>query len=166
MERRRAPVFLVGFMGAGKTTVGRALARLLDREFVDLDDRIVAEDGRAIARILAESGEPYFRELETRLLAGLRGRPDLVVACGGGTYANPVSRSVIDGLGTAVWIQAPLGVMLGRCGGDAGRPLLGTATEAEALYRSRLPAYRTAPVQVDVEGLTPDEAAVRIAARL
>jgi len=166
MERRRAPVFLVGFMGAGKTTIGRALGSLLGREFVDLDDLIVEQDGRSIARILEESGEPYFRDLEARLLAGLRGRGALVVACGGGTYAHPVSHAVIDGLGTAVWIQAPLAVMLERCGAGAGRPLLGTPDESRALYEIRLPAYRTAPLQVDVDGLTPEEAAERIAARL
>jgi shikimate kinase len=167
VEKRRAPVFLVGFMGAGKTTIGRALGRLLGREFVDLDARIVEEDGRDIPRILQESGEPYFRALETRILAGLRGRPALVVACGGGTYANPASHALIDGLGTAIWLQAPLAVMLARCGGDTGgRPLLGGLEEARALYLSRLPAYRTAPVQIDVDGLTPEEAAERIAARL
>ncbi len=88
------------------------------------------------------------------------------MACGGGTYAHPVSRAVIDGLGTAVWIQVPLAVMLERCGAGAGRPLLGNPDESRALYEIRLPAYRTAPLQVDVEGLTPEEAAERIAARL
>jgi shikimate kinase len=166
VENRRAPVFLVGFMGAGKTTIGRALGLLLGREFVDLDDRIVEEDGRDIPRILWESGEPYFRDLETRILAGLRGRPALVVACGGGTYAHPASRTVIDGLGTAVWLQAPLAAMLARCAGGAGRPLLGGPEEARALYLSRLPSYRTARLHVDVDGLTPEEAAEKIAARL
>ncbi len=166
VEKRRAPVFLVGFMGAGKTTVGRALGHLLGREFVDLDDRIVEEDGRDIPRILRESGEPYFRDLETRILAGLRGRPALVVACGGGTYAHPAARAVIDGLGTAVWLQAPLAAMLARCGEGAGRPLLGGPEEARALYLSRLPSYRTARLHVDVDGLTPEQAAERIAARL
>jgi shikimate kinase len=166
VDKRRAAVFLVGFMGAGKTTIGRALGRLLGREFVDLDDRIVEADGRDIPRILRESGEPYFRDLEARLLADLRGRAALVVACGGGTYAHPACRAVIDGLGTAVWLQAPLAVMLARCGAGAGRPLLGSPEEARALYLSRLPAYRAAPVRVDVDGLTPEEAAERIAARL
>ena len=164
--KRRAAVFLVGFMGAGKTTIGRALGRLLGRDFVDLDDRIVEEDGRDIPRILRESGEPYFRDLEARLLADLRGRAPLVVACGGGTYAHPACHALIDALGTAVWLQAPLAVMLARCGDGAGRPLLGSPAEARALYLSRLPAYRSAPVQVDVDGLTPEEAAERIAARL
>jgi shikimate kinase len=166
VDKRRAPVFLVGFMGAGKTTIGRALGFLLGRDFVDLDERIVAEDGRDIPQILRLSGEPYFRDLEARILADLRGRGALVVACGGGTYAHPACRAVIDGLGTAVWLQAPLAVMLARCGGGEGRPLLGGPEESRALYLSRLPAYRTAPIHVDVDGLTPEEAAERIAARL
>jgi shikimate kinase len=166
IDRRRAPVFLIGFMGAGKTTVGRALADLLGREFVDLDEAIVASEGRSIARILGESGEPFFRALEAKLLASLRGRGPLVVACGGGTYAHAPSRALVDSLGTAVWLQVPLEVALTRCSAGETRPLLREPQQAAGLYRSRLPAYRSAPVHVDVEGLTPTEAAERIAARL
>jgi shikimate kinase len=166
MDHHRAPVFLVGFMGCGKSTVGRALAAITGREFVDLDERIVEEEGRSIARILSESGEPYFRDLERRLLGRLRGRADIVVACGGGTYAHAPSRALIDELGTAVWLQVPLAEALARCRQGGERPLLGGPGRAEALYRSRLPAYRAAPVHVDVDGLTPEEAAARVASRL
>ena len=159
-------VFLVGFMGAGKTTTGRALARLLGWEFIDLDERIVETERRGIAEILRASGEPYFRQLEARLLAELRGRGRLVVACGGGTYAHEGSRALIDGMGTAVWIQVPLDLALARCEKGAARPLLQGAAQAEALYRARLPAYRTAPLRLEAEGLSPDEAAQRIAALL
>ena len=163
---RPAAIFLVGFMGVGKTTIGRALARLLASEFVDLDERIVAADGRPIVRILEESGEPLFRDLESRILAGLPRDRAIVVACGGGTYAHAPSRSLIDAAGTAVWLQLPIEVAIARCGAGEGRPLFRDPDQARSLYAARLVAYRTARLHVDVEGLTPDEAAARIAGRL
>ena len=166
MAEGRDAVFLVGFMGVGKSTIGRALARLLDRLFVDLDDRIVEVEGRSIAAIIADSGEPYFRALERSILAAIGRRPPPVVACGGGTYAHEPSRRVIDTMGIAVWLQVPLEVALARCRAGADRPLLRSAAQARALYRARLPSYRSAPLHVDVEGLMPEEAAARIAARL
>jgi len=166
VPRDDAPLFLVGFMGAGKTTIGQALARLLGWDFLDLDEAIEAVEGRSIARIFAESGEPHFRERERALLAALAGKARLVVACGGGTYAHPPAARVIDELGTAVWIDAPLGLCLRRAASGAPRPLLRGARQAEALYRSRLPRYRAAPLAIEVERLTPEEAAERIAALL
>src|SRR4030095_4639387 len=114
MGDRPGIVFLIGFMGAGKTTVGRHLARLLRWDFMDLDEQIVARQGRGIPQIFAEDGETYFRRLESGLLAGLRGRTRLVVACGGGTYAHDECRHLIDALGRAVWIQSTLAQALTR----------------------------------------------------
>jgi len=159
-------VFLVGFMGAGKSTVARSLGRLLGWTTIDLDEALVQSEGKSIARILQESGEPHFRDLERRVLEGLEGREALVVACGGGTYAHAPSRAVIDRLGKAVWLQAPLGLCLRRCQDGPARPLLKSPEQAEALYRRRLPAYRAAPLSVDVEGLTPEQIAERIAGLL
>lgn len=158
------PLFLVGFMGAGKTTVGRSLARLLGWDFLDLDEAIETAEKRSIARIFAESGEPHFRERERSVLSGLADRQRLVVACGGGTYAHPASAAIIDRLGTAVWLEAPIGLCLRRAASGAPRPLLKGARQAESLYRARLPRYRSAPLHLDVERLTPEEAAERIAA--
>jgi shikimate kinase len=160
------PVFLVGFMGVGKTTVGGALARLLGWEFLDVDDLIVAADGRTIARIFEETGEAYFRGLERRLIAGLRGRERIVVACGGGTYAQEASRAIIDAIGRAVWIEVPIEDAMARCVGGPARPLLRDRAQAEALYRARLPAYRLAPIHVDGTGLDPEAIAERIAGRI
>src|SRR5438128_4006122 len=152
-------VFLVGFMGAGKTTVGLILARLLRWDFVDLDEMIVAADRRVIPQIFAQEGEAYFRGLEREVLASLRSRTRLVVACGGGTYANDESRRLIDRMGRVVWIQVPLAQALARCEGGAGRPLLQGGPQAEVLYRSRLPSYRAAALRVDADGLSPEEVA-------
>src|SRR5436309_14232462 len=104
MTEPHGPIFLVGFMGAGKTTTGRALARLLGWDFVDLDERIVDVERRSIAEIFRQEGEAYFRRIEAEILGSIRGRPRLVVACGGGTYAQDGTRSLIDGMGRAVWL--------------------------------------------------------------
>lgn len=166
MGERTGVVFLVGFMGAGKTTVGQILARLLRWDFVDLDELIVAADRRTIPQILAEQGEAYFRRLEREVLVSLRRRDRLVVACGGGTYANEESRRLIDRMGRVVWIQVRLAQALARCEGGAGRPLLQGGPQAEALYLSRLPSYRAAGLRVDADGLSPEEVAERIAGLL
>lgn len=160
-------VFIVGFMGAGKTTVGRILARLLGWDFVDLDDLIVQAEGRSIPAIFAGEGEAYFRRVERGMLASLRGRTRLVVACGGGTYANDENRLLIDRMGRAVWLQVPLRQALARCAsGGEERPLLKTEAEADALYRRRLTAYRSAGLHVDADGLTAEQVAERIAGML
>ncbi len=166
MGEQPGAVFLVGFMGAGKTTVGKILARLMGWDFVDLDELIVAADGRGIPQIFAKDGEACFRRLEREALASLRGRTRLVVACGGGTYANEESRRLIDRLGRAVWIQVPLRQALARCAGGEERPLLRDGAQAEALYRRRLPTYRAAGLHVDAAGLSAAEVAERIAGLL
>ena len=166
MGERPGLVFLIGFMGAGKTTVGRHLARLMGWDFTDLDEEIVGTERRGIPQIFAQEGEVYFRRRETEFLASLRGRTRLVVACGGGTYAHEDNRRLIDQMGRAVWIRLPLEVALRRCAGGPGRPLLKDGNQAEELYRRRLPSYRAAALHVDALGLSPEEVAERIAGLL
>ena len=166
MGERSDLVFLIGFMGAGKTTVGRVLARIMGWDFVDLDEEIVGAEHRSIPQIFAREGEAYFRRREAELLAALRGRTRMVVACGGGTYAHEENRRLIDGMGRSVWIRLPLEVALRRCAGGASRPLLKDESQAEALYRLRLPCYQEAALQVDAAGLSAEETAERIAGLL
>jgi len=163
MRDPRGLIFLVGFMGAGKTTTGRALARLLGWDFLDLDEAIEAAEQRTINRIFADDGERYFRRREADILATLRGRVRAVVACGGGTYAQEENRALIDSLGVAVWIHVPLAEALARCGSEGGRPLFKDDAQAEALYASRLPSYRGARLRVEAAGLAPELIAERIA---
>ena len=166
MGEHPGAVFLVGFMGAGKSTVGKVLARLIGWDFVDLDELIVASERRGIPEIFAREGEAYFRRVERGILASLRGRTRLIVACGGGTYENEESRLLIDRMGRAVWIQVPLRQALARCAGGEERPLLRDGAQAEALYRRRLPTYRAAGLHVDADGLSAAEVAERIAGLL
>ena len=166
MTDPRASVFLVGFMGCGKTTIGRALADLLGWSFVDLDELIVGAERRSIPQIFREEGGPYYRRLERQILASLSASSRLVVACGGGTYAQEEGRALINSMGRAVWLRVPLALALSRCDSGPARPMLKDTAQAEALYRARLPAYRSAPLRLDIEGLSPERAAEQIAVLL
>jgi shikimate kinase len=146
---RANKVYLVGFMGAGKTTVARALARRLDWAIEDIDERIERRERRDIPAIFRQEGEPYFRALERGELVALQGRLGVVVATGGGTMADPVSRELMLRDGVVVWLDAPIETLLDRVPLDGRRPLAADRIEMERLYNLRLAAYRQAHVRID-----------------
>lgn len=162
MPEPDAPIFLIGFMGAGKSVSGAALARRLGWGFIDLDRLVTERERRSIAEMFTLDGEAGFRQAELRALDTLQGRRRLVVACGGGTYAHPEGSARIDAMGRAVWIDVPLKVSLERCASGPARPLLRDRAEIESLYQARLPAYRGAPYRVEALDATPEEIAGRI----
>lgn len=166
MPERDDPIILIGFMGAGKSAAGAALARRLGWDFVDLD-RLVSERERcSIDEIFSRDGEDAFRQAEVRALEALQGRRRLVIACGGGTYVQPRGRDRIDAMGRAVWIDLPLRMSIDRCGSGAERPMYRDEAQMEALYQARLPSYRRAAYRVEVRDATPEEIAGRIIAIL
>ena len=151
---------IVGYMGSGKTTVGRALAHILGREFVDLDRAVVKRAGRGIPEIFAESGEDHFRDLEHQtLLDALRGWPRSVVACGGGVVLRPDNRELLRGVAT-IFLREDTRVLYDRTRG-AGRPLRAASLEEfERRYAERIPLYRkVADFVVEVAGRPPAEVA-------
>ena len=157
-------VFLVGFMGAGKTTTGRALARRSGALFWDLDARVEASLRMSVARLFEQRGEGAFRAEETRQLAIALRFPSLVVATGGGTFAQPGNRELIRRLGVSVFLDVPWGEVVRRLPGKRGeRPLFGSPGQAFELYTSRLPHYRLADLTVRPE---PAEDAEALAGRL
>lgn len=159
-------VYLTGFMGAGKSAVGRELAALLGLPFIDLDAEIEARSGATVRELFARHGEAHFRELEHACLRATAEHPRVVVATGGGTIAAPRNREVMGRLGVSVWIHPAFATIVERIGGRGkeDRPLFQDEAQALALYRQRLVAYRSADLTVDVErGETASEVAARIA---
>lgn len=158
-------IFLTGFMGAGKTTVGRLLADRIGLRFVDLDDELERRAGATVREIFAAHGEPGFRQLELAALEDLAAQEDVVVATGGGTMTTEPGARVIRGAGLSVWLNPSFATIVNRIGvlGKGDRPLFRDEAQVLALYQERLPLYRRADLTVDV---APDEAPDEVAARL
>lgn len=136
-------IYLVGFMGAGKSTVGRALGARLGIPFVDLDEAFEALSGGTIRRAFEERGEAWFREREAELLRGTEALPEAVVALGGGTFTFPENRSVVQRSGRSFFLDVPFDVIAARLGAKAAnRPLFRSLEEARALYEARLASYK------------------------
>jgi shikimate kinase len=157
-------VILVGFMGAGKSSVGRLLARQLGRCFVETDDIITAREGRSIPEIFAERGEAHFRELEDEAVRLLALKSGDVIATGGGLYCRDGRPQALKALGTVVWLAGDFDVLYERARRAGDRPMLAGRgrDEVEALYRARELYYRQADLTVDTTGIGPDEVANRV----
>ena len=157
-------VILVGFMGAGKSSVGRILSRRLGLCFVETDEMIAAKEGRPIPEIFAAKGEAHFRALEeeaVRLLALKRGD---VIATGGGLPCREGRAEALRAIGTVVWLAGDFGALYERARRGGDRPMLRgkTREEAAALYESRKAFYGRADVVVDTTALNPDQVAAEV----
>ncbi len=146
---RADKLYLVGFMGAGKTTVARALARRLDWKTEDIDERIERRERRDIPSIFRQHGEPYFRSVEREELIALLPQRGTVVATGGGTVLDAGNRELMLRDGAVVWLDAPFATILERVPLDGRRPLAADRLEMERLYNQRLMVYRQAHLRVD-----------------
>lgn len=161
----------MGMMGAGKTSVGRRLARTLEAGFADADEEIVTAAGMSIADIFALYGEPRFRDLERRVVARLLEQPPSVLALGGGAFVDPETRRRVKQAAVSVWLRADLDTLLARTLRKKGsRPLLDRGTDPRdvlaRLMEARHPIYAEADHTVDTAS-EPHEAVVeRILAHL
>lgn len=142
-------LYLVGFMGAGKTTVARALGRRLGWRVEDIDERIEARERRSVAAIFAQQGEPYFRQQERQVLTELLPDRQLIVATGGGTFAEPDNRALMLADGAVVWLDVPLPRIMERVPADGRRPLAADRAQMEQLYTRRRLAYAEAHLRID-----------------
>lgn len=149
-------IFLVGMPGAGKTTVGRQLARRLQRSFVDADHEIEARTGVRIPLIFDIEGEQGFRDRESKVIAELADQANLIVATGGGAVLRPENRALLKQGGTVVYIRAVPNLLFERTRLDPNRPLLQVADplkKLEELFAQRDPLYReVADVVIDSLG--------------
>ncbi|MBI4609897.1 MAG: shikimate kinase [Candidatus Rokubacteria bacterium] len=162
-------IILVGFMGSGKSVVGRLLARRLGRCFVETDDMITAEEGRPIAEIFAARGEAYFRGREAEALDLIKLKRGDVIATGGGLPCREGGMEALKALGTVIWLDGGFDTLYARATLPGGaRPMLDDRpkTEVRALHESRIPYYRQAHLTVSTEGLGPDQVVTRIVALL
>lgn len=161
-------IVLIGFMGCGKSTVGRELQQRLGYPLVDMDTVIEQRVGKSIATLFSEIGEPAFRDLETGLLEELfepaaRRR---IISTGGGIIVRPTNRELLRQLGYVVWLQVPVGTILDRTSRNRDRPLLHTddpRARIEALLAERTPWYQeTAHLALETRGLDSGEIATGI----
>jgi shikimate kinase len=166
MSKRGDAIVLVGFMGAGKSSVGRTLARLSGLPRFDTDEIVAARFGLTVSEIFEKHGEETFREAETEALREVVGKGTAIIVTGGGMVLRPENRQLLRELGTVVHLAADEETLYKRISRRATRPLLRTenprATLSE-LLRARLPHYReVADLEVDTSLLSHDEVARRI----
>jgi shikimate kinase len=152
-------VILVGFMGAGKSSVGRLLARRLGRCLVETDDMITAREGCSIPEIFAQRGEAHFRALEEETVRLLALKSGDVIATGGGLPCREGRPEALRALGTVVWLRGDFDALYERAQRAGARPMLTGRgrDEIEALYRAREPYYRRADLTIDTTGVTLDQ---------
>jgi shikimate kinase len=159
-------LYLTGFMGSGKTTVGGLLAEALGLAFVDLDTEIERAAGATVREIFDSQGEDAFRALETRVLAEVAEGPAAVVATGGGVVTRPENIRRMRSSGVVVWLHPAFDTIARRIGsrGKTARPLFTDETAARALYRRRLPAYGDCDLELPISSEeSPEEVAARAA---
>lgn len=165
---KKTNLYLIGMMGAGKTTIGRKLANRLDYRFLDTDALIEQTAQKPITQIFAEDGEAAFRELESQVLAQVAKYTSVVVATGGGIITQQMNWSYLQH-GVVVWLDVPIPVLISRLSGDTDRPLLQDVALSEklnTLIEERGSRYAQADIRIEYEGRSVGKTCDRIIATL
>ena len=153
-------IYIMGFMGTGKTTIGKALAEKLGKDFVDLDVEIELYEGMSINEIFEEKGEDYFRELETKILKEVSLRDDLIVSTGGGSIVTHGNLEIVKNSGILITLMASPEEILKRVSDNTDRPLLNVGNPLETIKRllfERAPFYIKADYIIETTGKKVDE---------
>ena len=160
LKLKRTPgLYLVGFMGSGKSTIGRALAHRIGWSFFDIDDEIEAAEKLTIAELFDTRGESEFRRIESAILSQHvkwieRGRP-AVLALGGGAFIDPANRELVNANGFSIWLDCPFDIVQRRVGHATHRPLARDPEKFAGLFRARRETYARAEVHVPIESDDP-----------
>jgi shikimate kinase len=162
LKLKRTPgLYLVGFMAAGKTTIGRAVADALGWPFRDVDADIEAHNGRTISQIFLERGETAFRDLESAMIrkhvSRIEAGNPCVLALGGGAFVQQVNWDLIQNNGVAIWLDCTLETVRRRLGDDTTRPLAADPERLSKLYEDRRPLYARADFRIEVDTAEIDE---------
>jgi shikimate kinase len=160
-----ANIILTGFMGTGKSTLGRHLAVRLGYRFLDLDEMIVVHESMSVNEIFKKKGEPYFRALETSLIRGITKEQGIVLSTGGGAVILPENRSMLRNMGFVVNLCASPTVLLERLSGENERPLLKDAKDTATVVRmlqDRETCYADADIRIDTTGKCMEDVADEI----
>lgn len=158
-------IYLTGFMGTGKSAAGRELAKILNLELVDIDDLIVRKEKRSINDIFSQSGEPYFRKVESQVLKEVSEQENQVVSCGGGIVLNPENTALMKQAGRLVCLSALPEVIFERVKRRTHRPLLQVAdplSRIRELLTLRKPYYERAEFVIDTSDLSISEVVQKI----
>lgn len=159
-------IYLVGFMGAGKTTLAQALSSRLGWRMEDVDLLIEARERRSVAEIFAREGEPYFRAVEREVVWSLLPERHAVIATGGGTFVDADNRTAINADGVSVWLDVPFEVLLNRIPADGRRPLANDRVQMALLYETRRIAYQQAQIRLDASRARAEELAEQLIEQL
>ena len=168
LRLKRTPgIYLVGFMGSGKTTIGRLLAQRLGWSFADLDEEIETAERAAIAAIFEERGEAEFRRIEAEMLRqhvrSIERGKAAVIAMGGGAFAQPQNRELALQHGIVFWLDCPFETVERRVAPTSHRPLARDPERFAALYRARREMYALADIRIAIDGDDPAAAVEAIA---
>jgi shikimate kinase len=157
-HHRRKLIYILGFMGCGKSTVGGLLAQELGWPFIDLDATIEAGQGTSVRDIFDQAGEPFFREIERAALVEVSKSEPAVIALGGGTFVQKPNVDFIREMGGAtVWLDCPIEELVRRCEGKNDRPLFRDPVSFGRLLEQRQPFYHLAEFRISTEGRSPRE---------
>lgn len=157
-NHRQKLIYLVGFMGAGKSSVGTILAQKIGWPFVDLDTVIEAGQGATIRQIFEQAGEPFFRQLEHAALVAVVRKAPAVIALGGGTFVQRPNFDLIrQTRGASIWLDCPIEELWERCSTMDNRPLFRDRESFFRLYEQRLPYYRQAEFRIATGARAPEE---------
>lgn len=164
--QRDKNIYLIGFMGAGKSSVSRTMAELSDLEEVDMDAAIVSREGMSIPQIFEKKGEAYFRKAETEVLKELAGKQGMIVSCGGGTVLKEENREIMKESGEVVFLSAKPETIFERVKNGRNRPLLNGHMNVEyirGLLEERMPYYELAKTkEIITDGRSPQKIAKEI----